>query len=150
MCVQLGLLLIPALASQAQPLALSRIGEDGPARGVVMLKHRKVWDSHTIDAHTKSHTCVVTATTSLIIASKSLLTDSAPWEVKFIRSFTCTFVQYLLSTNYVLGTVLDSWDASGNQTDTGLSPPGADVLVTMGGSPYEGLVSLCLGRKEAD
>lgn len=42
------------------------------------------------------------------------------------------------------------WRVSVEQADTRLAPPGADVLVTTGDSPYDSLGSLCQRYEEAD
>lgn len=46
----------------------------------------------------------------------------------------------------MLGTVLDQWDTSMDQSDTNLSPSGADIIVTNGDGSYEGLGAFVKGK----
>lgn len=61
------------------------------------------------------HTCALAAETSLVRDSPC---EQHTVGVTFIHLLAHSCIQYLLTTYYVPGTVLDSWNSSVDQTDT--------------------------------
>lgn len=98
--------------------------------------------------HTELHTHAVIVMTSLMEPSWPLPIGSAHGK-SIHSSLAHSPVHYSLNTYYALGTVLESWDILVDQRDTTHSPPRVDVLVIIGGSPYEGLVSFGQRQEEA-